>query len=97
TMSKNQPRRTKRSIAIALISLGAAVGSALGQQTPPTTQELLAAIRTPAAPATPRINGARVYGARPGRPFLFHVPATGDRPMQYSAQGLPDGLSIDAQ
>ncbi|HZZ41374.1 MAG TPA: putative Ig domain-containing protein [Tepidisphaeraceae bacterium] len=62
-----------------------------------TTKDLSAYILTPAAPATPRINGARVYGERPGMPFLFTVPATGDRPMKFAADGLPDGLQIDPQ
>ncbi len=42
-------------------------------------------ILTPAAPATPRINGANVFGVRPGSPFLFTIPATGERPMEFSA------------
>ena len=54
-------------------------------------------ILTPAPPESPRINGARIYGQRPGRPFLFTVPATGVRPMHFSADGLPGGLSIDSQ
>lgn len=53
-------------------------------------------ILTLPAPAEPRINGARVYGARPGRPFMFTVPATGDRPMKFAATNLPGGLSIDS-
>jgi hypothetical protein len=53
------------------------------------------AIRTPPAPATPRINGPRIYGERPGRPFFYHLPVTGQRPVTISAQGLPDGLSLD--
>jgi alpha-galactosidase len=55
-----------------------------------------AEVLTPKPPPTPRINGARVVGARPGRPFLFTVPVTGDEPIAYSAEGLPDGLSLDA-
>ena len=35
---------------------------------------------TPKAPANPRINGPRVYGVRPGTPFLYRIPATGLRP-----------------
>ena len=35
-------------------------------------------ILTPPAPATPRINGANVFGVRPGSPFLFTIPATGE-------------------
>jgi alpha-galactosidase len=65
-------------------------------QTPTTPPHDLASfIRTPPAPKTPRINGPTVFGARPGHPFLYHLPVTGDRPMTYSAQGLPDGLILD--
>src|SRR3954465_15911566 len=52
-------------------------------------------ILPPPAPATPRINGPRIYGQRPGRPFLYFVPATGDGPVTFSADGLPAGLKID--
>jgi alpha-galactosidase len=52
-------------------------------------------ILTPAAPATPRINGANIFGVRPGSPFLFAIPATGERPMTFSAQNLPGGLTLD--
>jgi alpha-galactosidase len=52
-------------------------------------------ILTPAAPPTPRINGANVFGVRPGSPFLFTIPATGDRPMEFSATNLPNGLNVD--
>lgn len=54
-------------------------------------------ILTPKPAATPRLNGARTFGVRPGSPFLFTVAATGDRPMTFSADGLPAGLQLDAQ
>ncbi len=54
-------------------------------------------ILTPPAPVTPRINGASVVGVRPGSPFLFTIPATGDRPMSFSAKKLPSGLKLDAK
>ena len=54
-----------------------------------------AVILTPKPPRTPRINGPRIYGVRPGSPFLFTIPATGDRPMKFSASGLPKGLALD--
>jgi alpha-galactosidase len=54
-------------------------------------------ILTPSAPATPRINGANVFGVRPGSPFMFTIPATGERPMEFSAKNLPEGLKLDAQ
>src|SRR4051812_24138045 len=52
-------------------------------------------ILTPAAPATPRINGPTIYGERPGRPFLYHIPATGERPMTFVVDGLPNGLKLN--
>jgi len=54
-------------------------------------------VLTPKPGPSPRINGARVYGSRPGTPFSFKVPATGIGPKRYLAKGLPDGLSIDEQ
>jgi alpha-galactosidase len=54
-----------------------------------------AVILTPPPPATPRINGPRVFGARPGHPILFRIPATGERPLTFAAEGLPAGLHLD--
>jgi len=53
-----------------------------------------AVILTPKPPATPRINGAKAFGMRPGHPFLFTIPATGRRPMEYAVDGLPAGLTL---
>jgi alpha-L-fucosidase len=55
-----------------------------------------AEILTPPAPDGPRVNGPSVFGVRPGSPFLFSIPATGKRPMKFSAKGLPKGLKLDA-
>ena len=52
-------------------------------------------ILTPPAPATPRINGASVFGVRPGSPFVYRIPATGDRPMKFAVENLPAGLHVD--
>jgi alpha-galactosidase len=48
----------------------------------------------PPAPAA-RINGPKVYGARPGHPFVYRVPCTGVRPIRFSAEGLPSSLRMD--
>ena len=56
-----------------------------------------AVVLTPKAPPQPRINGVRVVGVRPGSPFLFTVPATGEKPMTISAKNLPAGLQLDPQ
>ncbi len=53
-------------------------------------------IRTPPIPHTPRINGPNIFGVRPGHPFLYHIPASGDRPMEFSADNLPGGLALDS-
>ena len=52
-------------------------------------------ILTPPPPSEPRINGPSVYGVRPGHPFLYRIPATGERPMRFRAEGLPAGLALD--
>ena len=54
-----------------------------------------AVILTPKPPAEPRINGTKIFGVRPGSPFLFTIPATGDRPMTFGADNLPAGLQVD--
>ena len=53
-------------------------------------------ILTPPAPAQPRINGPTVFGVRPGSPLLYTIPATGERPIEFSVEGLPEGLTVDA-
>ncbi|WP_319268607.1 putative Ig domain-containing protein [uncultured Draconibacterium sp.] len=45
----------------------------------------------------PRINGPRVFGVRQGKVFLYTIPATGIRPMEFSAKGLPKGLLLDTK
>jgi alpha-galactosidase len=50
---------------------------------------------TPKPGPEPRINGPLVYGVRPGRPFLYRIPATGVRPMKFEAAGLPPSIQLD--
>lgn len=52
-------------------------------------------ILTPVAPDEARINGPKVFGVRPGSPVLYTIPATGARPMTFSAENLPKNLKID--
>jgi alpha-galactosidase len=52
-------------------------------------------ILTPKPGPEPRINGPKVYGARPGRPFLYRIPCTGQRPLKFGADGLPASLKLD--
>ncbi len=53
-------------------------------------------ILTPYPTAKPKINGPDIYGARPGNPFLYLIPATGRKPLTYEATGLPGGLKLDS-
>lgn len=52
-------------------------------------------ILTPKVSPSPRINGPKVFGVRPGHPMIFTIPATGERPITFSAEGLPEGLRLD--
>jgi alpha-galactosidase len=55
-----------------------------------------AEILTPKPKPAPRINGPTIYGCRPGNPFLYRIPAQGERPMQFSAKNLPATLKLDS-
>ncbi|HAZ03407.1 MAG: hypothetical protein A2W90_00115 [Bacteroidetes bacterium GWF2_42_66] len=52
-------------------------------------------ILTPVPPSSPRINGPKIYGTHLGSPFLYRIPATGERPMSFSITNLPKGLILD--
>jgi alpha-galactosidase len=69
-------------------------GSAPVTIDPPSLDQ--ADILTPPVADTPRINGPKIFGVRPGSPFLYTIPASGKRPVQYAAVNLPHGLVVDA-
>lgn len=50
----------------------------------------------PAAPFSgePKIHSPKIFGASPKKPFLLRIPVTGERPICYGAQNLPDGLTL---
>lgn len=50
-------------------------------------------ILTPPPPKAARIHAPMVFGARPGHPFLYRIPVTGERPVSIKVSGLPEGLS----
>lgn len=54
-------------------------------------------ILTPPASDEPRINGAKVFGVRPGSEFLYRIPCTGKRPMRFEVTDLPKGLKLDKE
>lgn len=59
---------------------------------PPAEEKVLL---TPKPGPAPKINGPKVYGCRPGHPFLYRIPCTGTRPIAFSAANLPDTLHLD--
>ena len=64
-------------------------------QTVPNNQDKY--ILTPKPDKKPKINSAKIFGARPGNPFLYTIAATGERPLAFSVQNLPKGLTLDTQ
>ena len=52
-------------------------------------------ILTPKPGPEAKINGPKVYGARPGHYFLYRIPCTGERPLRFSVDGLPPSLHLD--
>jgi alpha-galactosidase len=52
-------------------------------------------ILTPRPGPRPRINGPKIYGCRPGRPFIYRIPCTGKRPISFNAENLPQMLKLD--
>jgi len=44
---------------------------------------------------SPAVHGPDVYGASADKPFLYAIPATGERPLRFQAETLPDGLRLD--
>ena len=54
-------------------------------------------VLTPAERPEPRINGADIWGVRPGHPVIFRVATSGERPMRFTATGLPEGVTLDGR
>lgn len=52
-------------------------------------------ILTPKPGPAPHINGPKVYGCRPGNPFLYRIPVTGKRPIRFTVDNLPKDLLLD--
>lgn len=52
-------------------------------------------VLTPKTGPQPRLTGAAIFGVRPGHPILHSVTATGERPMRFTATGLPPGAALN--
>lgn len=74
--------------AATILIFGPALRTASGQESSP--------ILTPKPPDAPRIHGPKVYGVRAGHPFVYRIPCTGIRPIQFAAKHLPASLKLDS-
>ncbi len=54
-------------------------------------------ILTPPTAPEPQFNGADIWGVRPGHPVIFRIPVTGEKPIRFTAEGLPDGVTFDTE
>jgi len=54
-------------------------------------------ILTPPVSENPKINSPKVFGVRPGNPFLYTIAATGKQPITFEASNLPSGLTLNHQ
>ena len=52
-------------------------------------------ILTPPEKPEPQFNGADIWGVRPGHPVIFRIPVSGVRPMAFTAENLPAGVTLD--
>jgi len=43
----------------------------------------------------PKINAPSIFGVGVNSTFFLPIPTTGERPIKYSAEGLPEGVTID--
>jgi alpha-galactosidase len=53
-------------------------------------------ILTPKPGSEPKLTGASIFGVRPGKPIRYCASATGEKPVVFTASGLPSGVSIDS-
>ncbi len=80
-----------------LLVLVALPASAFASPADTNAQAGEGALLTPAPSSAPRVNGPKVYGIRPGSPFLYRIPCTGLRPLVFRARDLPAGLALNPQ
>jgi alpha-galactosidase len=80
---------------IALLFAAALMAFQPGQQAASAQQPSDSDLRTPPPPPLPHLNGPKLYGVRPGHPFLYRIPCTGTRPITFAAARLPAPLKLD--
>ncbi len=74
--------------------VGQATAETMIRQDAPDEEKI---ILTPRPGPAPAIHGPRLFGVRPGKPFIYRIPCTGTRPMVFHVEGLPEGLHVDSK
>ena len=86
-------KRMNSAIIITLVLMSSIIFSCgTGSESSPGEPKI---ILSPSPSPNVRINGAKVFGVRPGSPLLFKIPATGKKPMKYEVLDLPEGLQCN--
>ncbi|MCK5465854.1 MAG: hypothetical protein KAI95_22650, partial [Bacteroidales bacterium] len=83
-------------IILLCLALGGQTVTVLGQK-PYDARIKGKEILTPEPGKKPQINSPEVYGARPDKPFIYRIPTTGVRPMEFDIVGLPPTLKLDRE
>jgi alpha-galactosidase len=78
---------------IAVLDLGS--DRTLAADRSPSASAESRSILTPRPASEPGIHGPRLFGVRPGKPFLYRIPCTGERPMLFAVENLPTGMRLD--
>ena len=60
----------------------------------PREEQIIATAKFTAAP---QFNGAQVIGVRPNTPLIYSLAVSGARPLEFSANKLPAGLTLDSK
>jgi hypothetical protein len=79
---------------VAVMAVRAAEFSSASTNFTDRFKQIIAAAKSEAAP---HFGGAQVIGVRPNTPLVYSLAVSGERPMEFSARGLPAGLSLDSR
>lgn len=71
-------------------------GDVFAESVVPAPIEVKKYILTPKLSEFPAIHSAKIFGVRPGSPFLYTIAATGKKPVTFYAEHLPKGLTLDS-
>ena len=83
-------------VVLAALVVATVSHSAKGEGTTNANERFNQIIAAAKSAAVPQFNGAQVIGVRPNTSLVASLAVSGARPMEFSARGLPAGVSLDA-